>query len=362
MTHRTRFRNPRSRISCVVRNNEAKSETNRLDGFEKMMSLAVKLSIATGFLIVFIYCFFEINWFPIGLSLSDTVGFVMMALGLGVVLFVVHLPILMGLAAILEKDSQNNKFKNNYFLLKIITSISLSLGIIIVIWVNRGFYSAVTLLIVYVIIIFAIFVIYLFLSGKILPRKLNYLYSFIVFIILFVMSMAISVFDKDIMVSLGIRRNNSVIQLSENDYNFVLSEAKRRKLVVSTYSGRKDRSLSGVSILWRGMGSHTLIEFVCKEEKVRMEIKTDESRIIYSKEIYLEEKNKSNAETAFEPKMNKSDENNCVDSDASAPKTDNPVAEVASMPMNASEPALSSIIQPRRHFRKPKKQRRCYTK
>ena len=72
------------------------------------------------------------------------------------------------------------------------------------------------------------------------------------------------------MIKLGVARPNSIIQLAEDDYKFVLSEAKRRKLVVSTYSGREDRSLSGVSILWRGMGSHTLIEFVCKEEKVRM--------------------------------------------------------------------------------------------
>ena len=139
------------------------------------------------------------------------------------------------------------------------------------------------------------------------------------------------------MIKLGVARPNSIIQLAEDDYKFVLSEAKRRKLVVSTYSGREDRSLSGVSILWRGMGSHTLIEFVCKEEKVRMEIKTDESKIIYSvkDKSNTDEKNKPDTQTTSEPKANKSDENTCN-------------SKTASTPENANEPDLSRTLQTRK--------------
>lgn len=144
-------------------------------------------------------------------------------------------------------------------------------------------------------------------------------------------------FGKNVMIKLGVARPNSIIQLAEDDYKFVLSEAKRRKLVVSTYSGREDRSLSGVSILWRGMGSHTLIEFVCKEEKVRMEIKTDESKIIYSvkDKSNTDEKNKPDTQTTSEPKANKSDENACN-------------SKTASTPENANEPDLSRTLQTRK--------------
>lgn len=335
MTHRAQFRNSRSKISYIARNNEAKSEDNGLDGFEKMMSLAVKLSIATGFLIVFIYCFFEINWFPIGLSLSDTVGFIMMALGLGMVMLVIALPLLMATFAVIDKRNKNNRYKSFLFWIKICFCAILAFVIVKILGENEAHVYA-SLMWFYIIATVIIIIIYFALIKKDKEVKETYLFIIIPLFVILIFITTLN-FGKNVMIKLGVARPNSIIQLAEDDYKFVLSEAKRRKLVVSTYSGREDRSLSGVSILWRGMGSHTLIEFVCKEEKVRMEIKTDESKIIYSvkDKSNTDEKNKPDTQTTSEPKANKSDENACN-------------SKTASTPENANEPDLSRTLQTRK--------------
>lgn len=334
MTHRARFHNSRSKISYIARNNEAKSEDNGLDGFEKMMSLAVKLSIATGFLIVFIYCFFEINWFPIGLSLSDTVGFIMMALGLGMVMLVIALPLLMATFAVIDERNKNNRYKNFLFWITICFCAILAFFIVKILGENEAHVYA--LMWFYIIATVVIIIIYFALIKKDKEVKETYLFIIIPLFVILIFITTLN-FGKNVMISLGVARPNSIIQLAEDDYKFVLSEAKRRKLVVSTQSGREDRSLSGVSILWRGMGSHTLIEFVCKEEKVRMEIKTDESKIIYSvkDKSNTDEKNKPDTQTTSEPKANKSDENACN-------------SKTASTPENANEPDLSRTLQTRK--------------
>ena len=311
MTHRARFRNTRSGISYIARNNEAKSEDNGLDGFEKMMSLAVKLSIATGFLIVFIYCFFEINWFPIGLSLSDTVGFIMVALGLGMVMLVIALPLLIATFAVIEEGNKNNGYKNFPFWIKFCFCAILAFIIVKRLGENKDhFYTS--LIWFYIITAIIIIIIYFALIKKNKEVKETYLF---IIAPLFVMLIFITTlnFGKNIMISLGVARSSLIIQLAEDDYKFVLSEAKRRNLVASTFGGREDRSLSDVSILWRGMGSHTFIEFddPCKKEKVRMEIKTDESKIIYSVKDNSKRDNSNINETVSEPKANKSDENTC---------------------------------------------------
>ena len=321
----------------------------KLDNFEKLASISLKLSIAAGFLIVFIYCFFKINWFPIGLSLADTVGFIMLALGFAALIFAVELPIFMGVVAIIEKNSQNNRSKNHFFKSKIIFAvISAFFTVIAVGMITKNAISAILFILIYLISTIVIAI----LSCSDLRKDAIYPY-FLIFLIIFIIITMLSIFDEFIMTNLGIRRPNSIIQLSENDYKLIKTKAEQCHLTLS--GDEKNNSLSNVKILWRGMGSYTLIELdeKCKNEKVRMEIKTDESKIIYT----VKDSSKDNAnKTASEPKINQFDENNCkTDSKSKLQSTSE------SQKLTASEP-VSLTLQVKEHPSNVGKRKRCHAK
>lgn len=53
--------------------------------YKDLLSMIVQLGIAIGAILVFIYCFFYINYIPSGLSIGDAITYIFISLGFGII-------------------------------------------------------------------------------------------------------------------------------------------------------------------------------------------------------------------------------------------------------------------------------------
>lgn len=201
-----------------------------IDSFTKILKYLIQLGIILGFITIFCYCYFTLNWIPPGLSTSDYATLIMIALGICV-----------GIATLL------------------ITIISIAAILI----------SSIEFIC----------------KSKCISKKLLLLKKckYTPYLFLTISIVIVFYLHKTVMMGFGIYKPHSTIYLSENYYNTILNEAKTRGLIDSNYSKQeKPYFVRNVRILSHGIGEYTLIELpTCTQNKTfRIAIKSDELTII----------------------------------------------------------------------------------
>lgn len=87
-------------------------------------------------------------------------------------------------------------------------------------------------------------------------------------------------FNKKITTLLGFSKSETAIQLSENDFKLVQAQVRQRE-ITDIKCDEENRIVWPVRVHLRGIGTHSLISFNNNEGKeLRMEVKTDESKLI----------------------------------------------------------------------------------
>lgn len=237
-------------------------------------TLILKCATASGFLLLFFFIC-TIHWMPIGISLSETGGILM--LGLGVGLFITFLGVAPSvLAAPIFDSSGFGKWPR---IIIIIIIIFLIFVVGAVFWALFKINYA--LAIVYVVLLLPIGVIISCWVNEQIPRKdkkiIFYLLSFLGF---FLSIIIIISFNKKITTLLGFSKPETAIQLSESDFKLVQAQVCQRK-IANIKLDKENRIVWPVRVLLRGIGTHSLISFNNNEGKeLRMEVKTDESKLI----------------------------------------------------------------------------------
>lgn len=242
-------------------------------------TLFFKFAATYGFLVLFIHIY-KINWLPIGISLSETGIFLL--LGVGVTILILYLcvtpSLIIGLT-ITECKSRNLPLSIIYVIFLVLFFI---LNIIIFFIPNKNEIELSIFLpyfLPYLILVAAVGIIIYFLIIDSFPRKdIKYLF-YILSLFLFVLSIfTIINSHKHIVTSLGLLKPETAIQLSESDFKIVQEQVCQRKIA---NCNEKNRIVWPVRVLLRGIGTHSLISFNNNEGKeLRMEVKTDESKLI----------------------------------------------------------------------------------
>lgn len=141
------------------------------------------------------------------------------------------------------------------------------------------------LVVVFVLILSCSFFIYQGFYGKIfkdLKSKLLYVAIVSIFSIFFIGINQNS--QRYITKQLGFSYSRVALQLSEQDFQLIKAQINQYGLTNIKYDDQT-KIIYPIDIKLRGIGTYTLIEFSDGKRQIRMEIKTEESKIIRVEDI-----------------------------------------------------------------------------
>lgn len=268
--------NNHSESAVLDQNNSTQQDNKNIFGgslgeIKTLAGLIVGLSTASGFLSVFYYCLVKIQWMPIGLSFSEAVGFVFLSLGIGFLgVFFIILPQLNAFMFFLIYKIENKSIIDLFILFCLVVLEILILGIgIYLIW---GQWLKIVGYVFFIIII-------LWLLYE-LVNKTDDISGYVFIIFNLLAFIGLHIFSSDALIKrLDLARDNVVIQLSEENFKFLKSTYEN----LDPSCINKDlRVVCNVNILWRGMGTHTLIEVPTtnKDDYIRMEVPNNEIKVM----------------------------------------------------------------------------------
>ena len=268
---------------------QEESPVFQLNNLNSFAMLGIKLVMEMGFLLIFFYGIFTLRWVPIGISLSETAGILLLGLGAGTT-FLILIFIALGIA-------------------KCINIVEKSLKPIIAIWI----------LFAALILMHCVFVVIGAITGKIsigAPLGSVSLFVGIAIVawrsvdtlraqkiwaafsaVIVGMFFSITVMNESILTTLGFTQFQATIQLNDADFKLVQTQAQQQGFTDIKFD-KENRVVSPVDIKLRGIGTHTLIELrqevqqtetkkeqnnTPQEKTIRFEIKTSESTVIQVK-------------------------------------------------------------------------------
>lgn len=242
-----------------------------LDTLNDRATLILKFATASGFLFLFIFIC-TIHWMPIGISLSETGG--ILILGLGVGLFITFLGVVPSvLAASIFDSSRFGKW------------LRISFAVIVVLLFVGGTWALPEdwpLVMWYFLLLLMIGLIIFSLKDGQISRKDKKIIFYLLYFLEFILSIIVIIFTyKHIIILLGFSKSETAIQLSESDFKLVQAQVCQQKITNIKWD-KENRIVWPVRIHLRGIGTHSLISFNNNEgvEFLRMEVKTDESKLI----------------------------------------------------------------------------------
>jgi len=248
-----------------------------IEKINNITSLCLKLALTIGFVFIFLYCFFSIHWFPIGVSFSETISLLMLALGMGVIILIF---ILVPADFLAEGFNSLKKMELSSAINQIITAV-----ILVVFWCVKIGITLWELFVVFSVILSYSFFIYQVFYGKFfkdLKSKLLYVAIFSIFSIFLISINQNS--QAYITKQLGFSYSRVALQLSEQDFQLVKVQINQYRLTNIKYD-EQTKIIYPIDIKLRGIGTYTLIEFGDGKRQIRMEIKTEESKIIRVEDI-----------------------------------------------------------------------------
>lgn len=241
-----------------------------LDTLNDRATLILKFATASGFLFLFFFIC-TIHWMPIGISLSETGG--ILILGLGVGLFITFFGVAPSLLA--EQIFDSSEFKKwqrvvLFFIFLLFVGVIWTLTKIewhLVIWYL-------------LLLVLTGLIIFLLKAGQV-PRKDKRIVFYLLYFLGFILSIIVTaIFHKHITTLLGFSKSEIAIQLSESDFKLVQGQVCQRE-IANIKCDKENRIVWPVRVHLRGIGTHSLISFNNNEGKeLRMEVKTDESKLI----------------------------------------------------------------------------------
>ena len=234
-----------------------------------------------GISFIFLYIIFIINWIPIGLSLSDALGFLILAIGFGLIFIAIYSPFYF------RDMSLKSRFKsrriNEEVILIFLISLILFFQLFNYFELNR--YSIkLDSKIVLIFSFFSPFLPLIFRNKKIgAGRKRNILYLAHLFSIITVTYIFTEMqIWRNVTNVIGLTRQNVIIKLSAEQYEFAEAGIKKLNLNTKICTDKKEKMIFPVNILWHGIGNYSLVEIgEYPKNSFRIEVKNDESKIIY---------------------------------------------------------------------------------
>lgn len=267
-----------AKAASMVANEE--NPSFQLSDLNSFAMLSVKLIMATGFLFIFFYCALILQWMPIGISLSETAGILLLglAVGTGYLFFLFPAAKLISKGLDIATKSTNNKII--WVVLILIIVMYCVLGFIglqmnsFAMWLWYGHFALCSAA--------AILAFYDVNTPK------NQKIQVVSFMITLGISFSILATYKFILPMIGFTRPKTTMQLSDDDFKLVQSQAIRHNFTNIKFN-KENRTVFPVDIKLRGIGTHTLIELhkkespKGKEKTIQFEIKTNESKVIQVK-------------------------------------------------------------------------------
>lgn len=235
-----------------------KNEDGILDKIIKYKSLLGMLSgffIASGAILVFIYCFFYINYIPSELSIGDSLSYIFISLGFGLMYFVFIFLHLYCVFCFFHKWILGNHEKIIYFF-----GIVTLFLVIVFDYFFIGFDLNFGLLIpIYILIILLVF--YTYMTEEI---KNGSLYIFSFFLLLFFplcINGVLNLFLDKSLSNLGVKVYDASIRLSDEEFLSIRKIANEQGVTLKTSCNIFDKSklIHNVNILW-SIGKESLIE------------------------------------------------------------------------------------------------------
>ena len=231
----------------------------------------LKFATASGFLFLFFFIC-TIHWMPIGISLSETGGILMLGLGVGffITLFGVAPSLLLA-----EPIFDSSEFKKWQRISFAVIVVLLFVGVT---WALPEDWPLVRW---YFLLLLMIGLIIFSLKDGQISRKDKKIVFYLLYFLGFILSIIVIIFSyKHIIILLGFSKSETAIQLSESDFKLVQTHVCQRE-ITDIKCDKENRIVWPVRVHLRGIGTHSLISFNNNEgEELRMEVKTDESKLI----------------------------------------------------------------------------------
>ena len=252
-----------------------------LDTLNDCATLILKFATASGFLFLFFFIC-TIHWMPIGVSLSETGGILMLGLGAG--LFITFFGVVPSLLA--EQIFYSSELKKWYRVILFFIFL-LFVGVI---WTLTKIEWHLVIWYLLLLVLTGL-IIFLLKAGQV-PRKDKRIAFYLLYLLVFILSViVIAIFHKYITILLGFSKSETAIQLSESDFKLVQAQVRQRE-ITDIKCDEENRIVWPVRVHLRGIGTHSLISFYHPKKELkkkgnnegveflRMEVKTDESKLI----------------------------------------------------------------------------------
>ena len=249
---------------------------DKLIEYKRFLSVFPGLGIGIGAILIFIYCFFYINYIPSQLSFSDSLSYIFISLGFGVLYLCFLFFHLFLVFCFYHKKFLGKNEWVLYFFGVILIPVVLFLCFFIF-----GFNYKILIL-----LLFYYFIIYLFLR---LFYKLSLGAIFLFFTLLSLYPLFIDgVFDAFLdktLSRLSIKMDNASISLADEEFLFIRKIANEQGINLKTSCNIFDRRklIHDVNILW-SIGKESLIEISGKDNeengRIRLTVNNDNMKPI----------------------------------------------------------------------------------
>jgi OOP family OmpA-OmpF porin len=245
-----------------------------LDNLENYGALTVKLIIALGVIVVFSYCAFQINFFPTGLTIGDSLVFIFIALGFGVFYLFWLLLAYTAVYSLAYFKINKSAFCSSESLLMFFLGIFIIalLGIYIY-WVGDFMSILAPLMSGSLLIITTSFwnTEKGTLSDEEYSTKKKRRIQIGIFAVLIVPLIAVSAISEFVNGSiriLGIQQKHKSIVLDKNNFKVIQDVAKELNLPIygCVTNGKQSNIVHNFNILWHGLGERSLVEVLIPKE------------------------------------------------------------------------------------------------
>lgn len=253
-----------------------------LDTLTNCATLILKFATASGFLFLFFFIC-TIHWMPIGVSLSETGGILMLGLGAG--LFITFFGVAPSLLAEqIFYSSELKKWQRVFF------SFIFLLSFVVAIWILTKIEWHLVIWYLLLLVLTGL-IIFILEAGQVPRKEKRIVLYFLYFFGLILSIIVVAIFQKHIVTLLGFSKSGTAIQLSESDFKLVQAQVRQRK-ITDIKCDEENRIVWPVRVHLRGIGTHSLISFYYPKKELkkkgnnegveflRMEVKTDESKLI----------------------------------------------------------------------------------
>lgn len=249
--------------------------------YKSIFSVIVGVFIAFGVILVFVYCFFYMNYIPSKLSINDSLNYIFISLGFGLMYFAfifIHLCFVFSLFHKWVLD------KHEWFLYISAFSLLLLLGYIYYESIGLNFETVFSISFYFLIVCFSF---YLF-NKRDRFKEYKWLIVFCFILCLFfpfgIYGVLNSFLDKAFS-NLGVKKYGVSIMLSDEDSLLIRKIADEQDITLKTSCNilEKNKLIHDVDILW-SIGEESLIEIVGENgessKKIRFTVNNKDMRVI----------------------------------------------------------------------------------